>query len=289
MSKDKGYIALWRDITEHFLWKDKPFSKAQAWIDLILLANHTTQKVIEGETIQLYERGCIYRSQLQLSKRWGWDRRKVKRFLQTLENENMIKYECGTRLTRIWLVNYEKYQKNGTTDCSTDGTTQTIIDSGVVGDDGTTDCSTDGTTSAQRHVQRMHNDMYTNNNYNNYNNYIELNNNHNEALECNTNVPPLQQECSKVVGGGGYGTYHNINLSDAEYKNLCEVYSKQITDSIIDKMSVWIQEHNKPNYATTTTIKEWINKNYTTKQIKDAIINSDIYDLREIEMQALKK
>jgi hypothetical protein len=183
-----------------------------------------------------------------------------------LENENMIKYECGTRLTRIWLVNYEKYQKNGTTD----GTT-------------------DGTTSAQRHVQRMHNDMYTNNNYNNYNNYIELNNNHNEALECNTNVTPLQQECSKVVGGGGYGTYHNINLTDAEYNNLCEVYSKQITDNIIDKMSVWIKEHNKPNYATTTTIKEWINKNYTTKQIKDAITNSNIYDLREIERQALKK
>lgn len=122
-----------------------------------------------------------------------------------------------------------------------------------------------------------------------------------KALQCNTNVTnsntekekdiekDIEKDNNKTVGDGGYGTNQNINLTDAEYNNLCEVYSKQITDSIINKMSVWIKEHNKPNYATTTTIKEWINKNYTTKQIQDAIVNSDLYDLQEIEKQALKK
>lgn len=106
-------------------------------------------------------------------------------------------------------------------------------------------------------------------------------------IEIDKNKEPLKQESNKV--GGGYGTHQNINLTDAEYNNLCESYSKQITDSIINKMSAWIKEHNKPNYATTTTIKEWINKNYTTKQIQDAIASSDLYDLQEIEKQALKK
>lgn len=36
-----GWIKIHRDILYHEIWSDKPFSKGQAWIDLILMANHS--------------------------------------------------------------------------------------------------------------------------------------------------------------------------------------------------------------------------------------------------------
>lgn len=73
----KGWIKLHRKIQQNFLWDEKPFSKAQAWIDMLLIANH--------------EDGKVYRSQRWLAKRWGWSHTKVRRFLNKLEDEGMIK------------------------------------------------------------------------------------------------------------------------------------------------------------------------------------------------------
>jgi len=38
---DLGFIILQRKITENWLWLSEPFSKSQAWVDLLLLANHS--------------------------------------------------------------------------------------------------------------------------------------------------------------------------------------------------------------------------------------------------------
>lgn len=43
-----GWIKIHRDILYHEIWSDKPFSKGQAWIDLILLANHSDNKCMVG-------------------------------------------------------------------------------------------------------------------------------------------------------------------------------------------------------------------------------------------------
>lgn len=45
----KNFLPLNRSIQKHWLWNEKPFSKGQAWIDLILLANYEdTKRVING-------------------------------------------------------------------------------------------------------------------------------------------------------------------------------------------------------------------------------------------------
>ena len=41
MSHGKGYIKLYRGLQDCWIWQDKePFTKRDAWIDLLLSANH---------------------------------------------------------------------------------------------------------------------------------------------------------------------------------------------------------------------------------------------------------
>src|SRR5262245_61077272 len=68
------------------------------------------------------ERGQYLTSQLKLSRRWGWHRETVSKFLRLLEGEKMASIETSTGYTRITIQNYSKYQdaEEGTTDSRTD-------------------------------------------------------------------------------------------------------------------------------------------------------------------------
>lgn len=86
-----GYIKLYRSLYENEIWRDKPFAKGQAWIDILMLANHSD---ISGDT-GCFERGKVYTTCAFLGERWGWGSRKVLRFLRSLEAEKMVKIEAS--------------------------------------------------------------------------------------------------------------------------------------------------------------------------------------------------
>lgn len=110
MSTDKGYIKLYRDIWSNWLWKVKPFDKARAWIDLIMLANHE-EKVIEfNEKPYTVRPGQHMTSLAALAERWGWSRNKVRRFLNALESERMLTQKRHSNGTLLTLINYRVYQ-----------------------------------------------------------------------------------------------------------------------------------------------------------------------------------
>jgi hypothetical protein len=119
---DVGYVAIFRQIFDHWVWQEKPFSKGQAWIDLLLLANHSDHKKPKGDKIITYRRGDVNRSVLFLADRWGWDRKTVKRFLRVLEADNMIVIKGTTQGTTLTIVNYDFWQRSGSTKGTTDGT-----------------------------------------------------------------------------------------------------------------------------------------------------------------------
>lgn len=130
-----GWIKLHRGITENWLWKDRePFDKRSAWIDLLLMANHTEFKVRRNNHIVVRKRGEVNTSVIYLSEKWRWSRNKVYRFLELLKEDGMIQVDGTTDGTTITIENYEKYQISETTDGTTDGTPL-----------GTTDGTTDGT------------------------------------------------------------------------------------------------------------------------------------------------
>lgn len=109
-----GWIKIHRDILYHEIWSDKPFSKGQAWIDLILLANHSDNKCMVGNRMEDVKRGSFITSELNLSERWGWGRKKVLLFLKFLESESMIVRSTNNKRIAITIVNYDVYQYQGT-------------------------------------------------------------------------------------------------------------------------------------------------------------------------------
>ncbi|MDB2154569.1 DnaA N-terminal domain-containing protein [Clostridium butyricum] len=120
LSKEFFYMAGWqkiyRDIQDHWLWEDKPFSRGQAWIDLILLVNHEDNKtLIDGELIEV-KRGSKITSLRKLADQWGWSTTKVKKFLELLQKEQMIKFESDNKKTLVSIENYSVYQSKDNTE-----------------------------------------------------------------------------------------------------------------------------------------------------------------------------
>jgi len=112
-SKNQGWVRLHRQIEENPLWFLEKFTKAQAWIDLFLNANHKDNFIeIRGNIVPI-KRGQIGWSELTMMKRWRWSKNKVRRFLKLLESEQQItqqKYKYIT--TIITILNYEKFQND---------------------------------------------------------------------------------------------------------------------------------------------------------------------------------
>ena len=109
-----GYIKLYRSIQDHWLFKEKrKFSKLEAWIDLLMMANHKDSKVVIGNEVIEVKRGQRITSIRQLCERWGWSNTKVKQYLNLLEKEGMAITESDTKKTLITIVNYDLYQGTG--------------------------------------------------------------------------------------------------------------------------------------------------------------------------------
>lgn len=111
-----GWIKAYREIQNHWLWEDKPFSKGQAWLDLVMMANHRENKFVLGNELVEVERGQFITSELKLMEKWGWSKTKVRSFLELLQNDGMIVKKSDRKKTTINIVKYSVYQDSETTD-----------------------------------------------------------------------------------------------------------------------------------------------------------------------------
>jgi hypothetical protein len=109
-----GYINLNRKLSDHWLWTDKPFTKGQAWVDLLFMANFADSEMLVKGVLVKVHRGEVFRSHEYLRERWGWKTtKKVRSFLTLLENEKMVTTEGTAQGTRITIENYSVYQSGG--------------------------------------------------------------------------------------------------------------------------------------------------------------------------------
>jgi hypothetical protein len=109
--KPQGWISLHRKLKENWLWEERRiFSRAEAWIDLLLRSSHEEGKYLFHDNKYKIERGDIITSLTDLSKNWQWNKTKVKRFLQMLIDDKMISYESNTKFTKIFILNFDDYQ-----------------------------------------------------------------------------------------------------------------------------------------------------------------------------------
>lgn len=105
-----GWIKLHRKLTENPLYFSEPFSRSMAWIDMLLIANHSDNYFFKRGIRIDVKVGQIGYDLDSLAKRWKWSRGKVERFLNMLENDKQIIRQKTNVTTLISIVNYKEYQ-----------------------------------------------------------------------------------------------------------------------------------------------------------------------------------
>lgn len=107
----EGWIKLHRKMSESHLWLCEQFTRGQAWVDMLMLANYEDSYFfIRGNKIDV-KRGQIAWSEDKLAKRWGWSRTKLRSFINMLEKELQIELQKSNVIQIITVVNYDLYQE----------------------------------------------------------------------------------------------------------------------------------------------------------------------------------
>jgi len=129
MGNSQGWIRLHRQIMETPEWLAEPFTRGQAWVDLLLLANHETGFIRKRGILIAVDRGQVGYYEESLAERWQWSRGKVRRFLVELARLSRISHKISEKTipkktsvsSLINIINYDKYQMNSTEDDTEDG------------------------------------------------------------------------------------------------------------------------------------------------------------------------
>lgn len=176
-----GWISIHRKIQDDWVWNDKPFSRGQAWIDLIMMVNHDDNTIIFDGNPKTVTRGSCITSIQKLCDRWGWSNTKVKKFLKNLQEDEKILFKIAPRkATAVTIVNYDKYQGE--------------------------DISKNTTETQQKHNRNITETQqkHINNNDNNVNNVNNVNNNGDDISNMNLDDPKLS-ELIKLYENCGFG------------------------------------------------------------------------------------
>lgn len=111
MDKSKGWVCIWRCLQDNPLWTSEPFTRGQAWVDLIIIANHKRTFFYKRNVKVVVERGQVGRSEVELADRWKWSRTKLRKFLNDLEKEQQIIQHKSTVTQILTIIKYEEYQQ----------------------------------------------------------------------------------------------------------------------------------------------------------------------------------
>lgn len=105
---NNGWIKLYRNLQNHWIWKDS--DKLKWWLDILLTSNHSDAKILIGNTLIECKRGQTIMSLSNWAKRWNISKDKARNFLVLLESDGMILHENVQKSTRITICNYDSYQ-----------------------------------------------------------------------------------------------------------------------------------------------------------------------------------
>ena len=113
-NKNFGWVKLYRSLRNNWMWEEKPFTAAQAWIDILMRASYEDCDFGLGGEIISIKSGTFVTSLHKLAEAWGWDRAKVRRYLKRLESELRITLNVNAKRTTISVMNWAFYQDERT-------------------------------------------------------------------------------------------------------------------------------------------------------------------------------
>lgn len=120
-NKKLGWVPVFRSLQDHWVWSnDEPFSKGQAWVDLMLSVNHEEKKILINGRVVVIKPGQRWTSYRTLAKSWGWSKDRVKRYIKLLKSDGMLFTDETPNGTLLTLANWEVYNSVRDTKCDTD-------------------------------------------------------------------------------------------------------------------------------------------------------------------------
>lgn len=105
-----GFVPLHRRFKEQWWWQHKPWSYAQLFLWLLMVANFKPRQADFNGQIISVPRGAVATSKLALSDRSGLSRNTVDRFITKMARAGEIKVlQCGHNGIVVSLCRYEEY------------------------------------------------------------------------------------------------------------------------------------------------------------------------------------
>jgi hypothetical protein len=109
----EGYIKLYRSLLDNPMVNKSDY--ASLWIHLLLMANHKETTFIFNNKKETLKAGQLITGRKKLSKITGVSQSQVYKILKYLEMEQQIEQQSNSHFTTITILNWDKYQGNGTT------------------------------------------------------------------------------------------------------------------------------------------------------------------------------
>lgn len=114
MAKDGNWIKVNRNLLDQPFWNEKPFSKGQAWIDILLTVHWKNGYDWVGGRKRFAHPGEKWITVRSLAERWGWNKSAVERFLAKLKETDRVTLTGTAYGTRLTLKNWGLYQHGET-------------------------------------------------------------------------------------------------------------------------------------------------------------------------------
>lgn len=111
-----SWIKLHKELLDSDIWNiDEPFTYRSAFIHVLLSANWKDGVFSHQGHILKVKRGQWLTSIYKLAATFKWDRKKVYKWLKYMDAAGMITTESHNFGTTLTVVNYDKYQGDGST------------------------------------------------------------------------------------------------------------------------------------------------------------------------------
>lgn len=206
---NKGWICLYRDIENHWIWSNPDWLKWWLWL-LMHVNIEDKMMFINGESVACH-RGEIHTSIRKLSETLGTTPKTAKKWLDVLEREHMISTKRNTHGTTIKVLNYAKYQDFSEREKAKMETPSN------------TRCNTPSNTPSNT---RWEHGLPTTKQYNNINN-----------KQFNNNIPPISPQTTKTWFDSFWKTYpkkRGREEAQKEFEKICktETELKRILDGV---------------------------------------------------------
>ena len=108
----EGFLMLWRRFRDHRFWptyEERPFTKAEAWIDLLMDASYRSRKCrCRGRVYNIKEGELVF-SARDKARHWRWKRSDMRSFLDELYQNGEALPETADGVTHLSIVKLRPY------------------------------------------------------------------------------------------------------------------------------------------------------------------------------------